>query len=645
MRRVKRKYLALFFLSLAVFALAAVFPGAAGADIFYASSNYSTGSAGVITKSGAAYSVRKDVVSNFGVDAAGLTFKDHNGAVRAMIREYQYGPNDTVYVWNPADWKRPIVNTKEWGSNIHAATSRGQYLYLVTYESYKDGSSAQDTGEVVRVDMKNGYKADKRFQYKAFTNSAGFEASPHGEAVVTFNGKVYAMFGISYMGVNEYEPTEVIEFDADLNRLRSVKLIDGAGNIGKNAMRMAAYGGKLYVANMGGYQGPDSWGDIWEVDLAGMTARQVLDGHDLPYSVNGKSVNVGMYGIDFASDGTAFILTGSYGSDYTFRARLFVTSASRLAAGDAGSPVHEYTGQSGYSWDILWDEEGATLWCMAGKSLEARSKGGALARAFTPSEMGDNIYSIALLNGVAESAGSSDPADPGTPDALPSTPNAPDAPSGVTPSAPEPVRELARLTDAGLPGNWLTSGGDGYALTGEKAREMAEKVWDSVEETESLPAFEADAGTAGGTAAVSFSLKGEYLLAGEPGDIKLIKVPSNGEPIRFRYREDGYEDGTFRLQAGDGAAHTGAISSGVTYKLVMSIKDGGRYDLDGAENGTVLDPAVIVRTGNSGGNGQANTDTGGGGGGGCGSGAAFALALACVFAMKFSEKGKGGEAE
>jgi hypothetical protein len=72
-----------------------------------------------------------------------------------MIREYLYGPNDTVYVWDPSDFRRPVFNAKTWGSNVHAAAASGQYLYITTYESYKDGSGAQDTGEVVRIDMQD----------------------------------------------------------------------------------------------------------------------------------------------------------------------------------------------------------------------------------------------------------------------------------------------------------------------------------------------------------------------------------------------------------------------------------------------------------------------------------------------------------
>jgi hypothetical protein len=387
-----------FFAVLSALVCVFAFAGCSGADVFYAVSNYSNGSAGVITKDGDSFSIYGDLVSNLGVDAAGFTFRDAAGEERAMIREYQYGPNDTIYVWDPGNFKTPAANSSAWGSNVHAAASSGRYLYITTYESYKDGSSAQDTGEVVRIDMADGYKPDRRYQHPAFTGSAGFESSPHGEAIHIENGKIYVLFGVSYKGVAEYEPTEIVEFDADLTPLRTVKLRDSSGNIGKNAMRMAAYGGKLYVANMGGYQGPDSWGDVWEADIETMTAKQVLDGHDMPYTVGGKSINVGMYGIQFAEDGTAFLLTGSYSGDYVFRARLFITTASRLSRGDAGEAAVEYASERGYSWDILWDEKDSALWCMTGTSLEARAKDGALLREFLPIELGDNVYSVSLLD-------------------------------------------------------------------------------------------------------------------------------------------------------------------------------------------------------------------------------------------------------
>ncbi|MDR1514725.1 MAG: hypothetical protein LBS45_03445, partial [Synergistaceae bacterium] len=377
--------------------VAAAFPGAARADVFYTVSNYENGSAGVITAYGGSFSVKKDVVSNFGQDAWGFTFRDHNGAERAMIREYQYGPNDTVYVWNPADFKTPVFNAKTWGSNIHAVASDGRYLYLATYESYAGASSPEDTGEVVRVDMGGAYRRDRAYHYERHTEN-GHTVSPHAEDIHIEGGNIYVLYGMPYNGVTQYEPTEIVVFDKELNARDKIQLKDASGNSARNAVTMAEYGGKLYVAAMGGYQGPDSWGDLWEVDIDSLTARQVLDGRDIPYKVGGLDVNVGLYGVDFADDGTAFILAGSYSGSYSFRARLFITTAERLSKGDVGPAVAEYTSNRGESWNVLWDEKDSTLWLMTGTTLEARDKSGKLLRNFTPAELGDNVYSIALLD-------------------------------------------------------------------------------------------------------------------------------------------------------------------------------------------------------------------------------------------------------
>jgi hypothetical protein len=67
------------------------------ADIFYTASNYSAGSAGIIRKSGDGYDVLPRRIVNFGRDAAGFSFKDHNG------------------------------NRNDWGSNIHSVASSGRH--------------------------------------------------------------------------------------------------------------------------------------------------------------------------------------------------------------------------------------------------------------------------------------------------------------------------------------------------------------------------------------------------------------------------------------------------------------------------------------------------------------------------------------
>jgi hypothetical protein len=161
------------------------FSGRANADIFYAVSNYKNGSAGVITKNGN-YSVYKNLISNVAGDAEGFTF---------TIR-----PPSEARLSTGATGAAAIGPDKK-------------YLYLATYESYSGSSSGQDTGEVIWIDMSGGYLPDKRYQYAAFTSEAGNFASPHGEAIEILGGKIYVLFSVSYNGVSQYEPCEIVEFD------------------------------------------------------------------------------------------------------------------------------------------------------------------------------------------------------------------------------------------------------------------------------------------------------------------------------------------------------------------------------------------------------------------------------------------------
>ena len=130
-----------------------------------------------------------------------------------------------------------------------------------------------------------------------------------------------------------------------------------------------------------------------------MTAERVLGWEDLPSLQNEESTaKESMYGIQFADDGTAFILAGHYDSGYNFYPRLFTSTVSALANREASEVEGAYANAAGYSWNILWDEDSSVLWCMAGNNLEARDKDGKILDTFTPNELGDNIYSVALLN-------------------------------------------------------------------------------------------------------------------------------------------------------------------------------------------------------------------------------------------------------
>ena len=224
--------------------------------------------------------------------------------------------------------------------------------------------------------------------------AAGNFFTPHAEKIVAAGDKLYGLYTYVDGNYSNYLASEIVEFDKDLNKVRSVKLEDADGNVGKNAEKMALHDGKLYVACLGGYQGVGTFGDFWEVDTTAMTAKRVLSAKDIP-ALSGKP-DVLPYGISIAADGTAFLLCLTYEADYSTSVKLFVTDVKKLSAGDAGTAV-DYVGSFGYSWDVKYDDTADVLWCMAGSDLQIRDKAGALVKTFTPSELGNNIGTITVL--------------------------------------------------------------------------------------------------------------------------------------------------------------------------------------------------------------------------------------------------------
>ena len=120
--------------------------------LYYTVSDYVTASAGRITKAGSAYTVQQNLVTGFSGDTAVFTFRDHNNDDHVLMREFNYGPNDNVLIYDLDNFTTPKVNVSNWGTNIHAIARLGTYLYLGTYESY-DASNNQLSGEIKRFDM------------------------------------------------------------------------------------------------------------------------------------------------------------------------------------------------------------------------------------------------------------------------------------------------------------------------------------------------------------------------------------------------------------------------------------------------------------------------------------------------------------
>jgi hypothetical protein len=577
----KRILVLLFAAALAVCATAAQ------AQLFYATSDYVAGTVGLIIQdSPGNFTVQKNKVVGFGGDAWGYTFFDQNGESRLAVREFQYsGANDIVSVYDFKNWSVPETNTTKWGRNLHGAASNGTYLYLALQDVYQAGYG-DISGRIarVRLDNLNG-TPDRIYQYSP---DNGKPRKPQGVALAD-DGYVYALSGAWEVNTFSHEPGEVRKFDSDL-------VPQGTARVGKNPFEMAIYNGRAYVACQGGMLGAGLWGDIWEVDLSDMTSRRVID-----FSAQGISFPAGGASASIAKDGTAFVIAGGYdpNDDWSYKAKLWVTTAQNLSNGVLGTNVHDLEHNAGVAWLTCYDEDSGILWVEAGVGIEAREKDGTLIRKFTPYELGGYAYSIGLWSGKKQ-------AEP---------PVAPNLPAGTpadveSAQAEEPETPQAAAAVTGIDEKYFETvtrddGSKAVTLKKEVAVSLAKEALDLDKPPEVYDIFveTVEVGIPGNTAAIAIPMEGRALMASKPEDVKVMKILSVEDRITdfFTFADVGDPnygtDGTFTVFGiGDGKGDKivpERIVGSSSYLLVLFVKDGGAFDLDATPKG-ISDPAKII---------------------------------------------------
>ena len=113
-----------------------------------------------------------------------------------------------------------------------------------------------------------------------------------------------------------------------------------------------------------------------------------------------------------------------------------------------------------------------------------------------------------------------------------------------------------------------------------------------------LPVFTAKVDE-GKTAMVSYQLTSSALKAKTAEEVRVMKILSSTTAGEFEYASEitADMDGKFTIQKADGKTiHSGALEAGTDYLLTLFIKDGSSFDLDGAKDGSITDPAAIFST-------------------------------------------------
>ena len=196
-----------------------------------------------------------------------------------------------------------------------------------------------------------------------------------------------------------------------------------------------------------------------------------------------------------------------------------------------------------------------------------------------------------------------------------------DAVIPVDPTYPSDLNDVADRTGIDA-GDLEVKDGKVY-LKKDAAEKIAKALLHAEDvDTSILPVFEGTVASNGQTAQLSFMMSGKDLLASFAEEINLLGIRLGGAGQSLEYVNDAgdYRDGKFTLRSG-GAIYTGEIDPNATYELLVFIKDGGDFDLDGYVNGEYI-ASIFIASEKTGGSG--------GGGGGCSTFGYLAFALLAV---------------
>jgi hypothetical protein len=343
----------------AAFAALALFAAEGGAHLAFTWQDLSgyLGGAGVVKN---ASEILPDVVVGFGFDPYVFSFKDHNGEWRLLYAdETNPSKDDSVFIYNPADFAHPLRNASSWGTSTHGVASdpASGYLYLMTYAT----SNNKGPGGITMVDMTDGYTRIKTVTAPVPQSTFKY-MSYYGEAVAVMNGKVYGLYSLRD-GAFTYERSILVEYDTLLNTSREIE-IKASDDIARNTVYMTIYDGSFYIAALGGMWENTNRGlrgGVWKVtpnSSGSDTVEKLLDVKDIPDYV-GKTYNAGVIGLEVASKGDMYVMTGGL-SSYVEDPFLFKTNVTNPAwervNGFAGGG-NGYLGQA-----ILLDENENILW-------------------------------------------------------------------------------------------------------------------------------------------------------------------------------------------------------------------------------------------------------------------------------------------
>lgn len=362
----------LIYLALSLALLCAALP--ASADLLFTrqDNSYANTALGIIQGAGAPVS---PLVSNMGGNAGqGIyQFKNAGGDYRIAVTLYSNNATDVISIYAPGK-QSTWANQSSWGKPLREAATTLQNTRGVALLNGYLYAAAYDVPAVNRISTAGDvYTQDKAYQH----SFPGTKYDCHGEAIVTWNNSVYAIFtGADNPWDTEngsYRLNQLVKFDGDL------KVVSAVDMTGKNidGFTPGAYTeseGVLYAASLGGVQ---QFGDKWNpqscVEMADLSTMKVAS------LVTAEAMNKTdpsfkhMFDAIAVAGDKVYIQAARWtsGEDYTpgYNIRIYETTVEKLKAGDIGVKIKEFTGSYGYRLGLVYDASTKYLWAGVGYSL------------------------------------------------------------------------------------------------------------------------------------------------------------------------------------------------------------------------------------------------------------------------------------
>lgn len=383
----------------------------ASAELFYTLTDYATGTIGRISGT---ESPQTSVIQNLNGDPFVFAFYDLNGKPRIA------GVSRDSWVANGDEWKvyNPFAGTG-WNSspeaefltkyiegdyastvdgNVHAVATIGDYMYLAYWGNTYNSFGQDHSSKLVKLDMANNYEKVAEYLYEPDPNYSPSDSNSiaaNCADVYAYNGKIYGVY-TGYKG-NQYADTSVvIEFDQDLNPLRTCNLaalnIYGAQCFSRGKLYISSVGGSVY-----GTEPTNPLSCVEVVDLESMTAETLVTTASMQKADQSWKLNFG--GVAVTDDGTIYLQCFYFSmSELTYPMKIFKTTYEKLKSGDIGDLVKEIS-FSGWSLGMVYDKYTKLLWVAAGTDLYRYD--GSSWVTFDSTALGGNIYNLAITSDVS----------------------------------------------------------------------------------------------------------------------------------------------------------------------------------------------------------------------------------------------------